>query len=130
MKKSLTPTLVAIVCLATMATAAAQTKSASRPAPRRHSEVHHKPSNVTVPDESKKLNSDLAKLETQTSKSMKPSRAKSEQKVAVAKSAAPQGRRSNPPINFTYSGHKSASTTHGGGASRGASGPKLGTRMK
>ncbi|HVO61639.1 MAG TPA: hypothetical protein VMT53_11925 [Terriglobales bacterium] len=130
MKNSLKHTLVAVVCLATIYTAAAQNKSAKRSTARTHSEIRHRSSNVAVPDESRKLNSDLTKLETRTSRSLKPARAHSEKKVALAsKSAAAQGRRSNPPINFTYSGRKSASAAHGGTASRSGN-AKTGRRLK
>jgi len=116
MNKYLT-SLVAVVCLGASATVAAQ-KTPKRAVT--HKEARHKSANVRMPDDSRKLNSDLAKLESHSSRPIRRARRVPEKSVVLHTKSVQQDRRSNPPINFSYNGSKSGSATHKGAASRGS----------
>lgn len=108
-----------------------QGKSSSRSSVTHHTPVRHKNSSVAMPDDAKKLNSDLAKLETETSKTIRPARsAPKEKAVHPAKTFSPQDRRGNPPINFTYNGKNGGSTSHGGTSHSAAAPVKASPRMR
>lgn len=114
--------LLLLFSLGMLASVAAQNKpnKASRSSSVHHAQIRDRSSGVVVPDESKKLNSDLAKLESQTSKGMRPARSTAGTKrVLPTKTVNKQER--NPPINFTYNGNNGGS--HNGGASRTTSAP-------
>jgi hypothetical protein len=72
----------------------------------------------------------LAKMESQTSRSLRPARAPHSKTVVAGKPITQQDRRSNPPINFSYSGKKD-NVGHSGGASKATGkGPHMGPRLK
>jgi hypothetical protein len=122
---------LAVFGLGMITTAAAQSKPSKVSAVHTHSQVRHKTSKVAMPDDSKKLSSDLAKLEGQTSRTVKPARRTPEKKVVFpAKTVNHQDGRNNPPINFSYSG-KGGSASHMSGASHATTAPaKAGPRMR
>jgi hypothetical protein len=101
----------------------------------RHPKVRHKSSGVSMPDGSKKSQSDLGKdltrLEGQNSRPRRIVRRTPEKKtVAPVKTFDKQDRHANPPIDFSYKA-RSGNASHGGGASRGSSAPmKMGPRSR
>ena len=119
---------VVVFTLGMIGSVAAQNKTI------KSSEVHHtqirrKRSSVALPADSKKLNSDLARLEGQTSRTLASSRrAPTEKAVPSAKGVNQQERRSNPPINFNSSG-KGGKAAHGGTRAKSAQ-IKAGPRMR
>lgn len=103
---------------------AAQSRSSKSSVVHRRSHERHTTYKNPVPDDSKKMNTDLAKLETQTSKS-KPAGHAAEKKVVVSPK---QRDRHNPPLNFSSKG---GGGSHSGGTSRAAAARmKTGPRMR
>ncbi len=132
MKKVLKGTLALVICLGAISAAAAgQSKTDRRTTVHARAGLRHKSSQVAMRDDSKKLNSDLSKLESQTSKTIRPSRQAPQAKAVVpSRSIARQDRHENPPMNFTNSSKKGY-TSRGGGASNGrGAGAGTGPRLK
>lgn len=128
MTRSLKLAVLAVFGLAMISSVAAQNKPGKSPLKSsavHHTPVRHRSSTVAMPDDSKKLNSDLAKLESQNSKAIRPSRTGSEKRAVLpAKTFNQQNRRNNPPINFSYNGKNGGSFSHKSGASR-STGPPV-----
>jgi hypothetical protein len=114
--------LVAVVCLGASATVVAQ-KSAKRTVT--HKEVRHKSGNAHVPDDAKKLNTDLTKLEGQSSRSLRARNLPEKNAVPHNKSTVQQDRRGNPPIDFTYRGGAGTHKASRGTGKSAKAGPRL-----
>jgi hypothetical protein len=134
MTKSLKLAVLAVFGLAMTSSVAAQNKPGKSPGKSsaiHHTQVRHRSSTVAMPDDSKKLNNDLAKLESQSSKAIRPARTRPEKRVLPAKTFNQQDRRNNPPINFSYNGKNGGSSSHKSGASQSSGTPvKASPRMR
>lgn len=120
--------VLALFSVGIIANATAQNKP-SKSTTVHHAPVRHRNSGVAVPDHSKNMNADLAKLEGQTSRAIKPAR-RTPQNNALPAKAFQQDRRNNPPINFGDSGKAGHGARSGGGARATASPAKAGPRMR
>jgi hypothetical protein len=126
--------LVAVFSLETIAGAPAQSKPYKpfvKSSTVHHATAHQRTSSVVLPDQSKKLNSDLAKLESQSSKTIRPARRAPEKSVVrPTKNFNQPERRNNSPINFTYHENKTGSAARNGGSRSSAAPIRSGPRMQ
>lgn len=107
----------AVFSFGLIASASAQNKP-SKSSTVHHAKVRHRSSGVAPHEDSRKLNADLAKLESQTSQTTRARRSAPQSKrVVPGKAVNQQDRRANPPINFSYNG-KGAHTSSSGGSHR------------
>ena len=116
--------LVTGLCLGLCVSAIAQNNQV------KHSVVHHRPerhksASVTVPDHTKQMNGQLAKLEAQSVRTARPSH-QPEKKMASGNYTLRETHKSGPSMNFAYKGPKTTPSSHGKGSSSSNAGPKLG----
>jgi hypothetical protein len=128
MNKTLILVVAALCALGLIASASAQTRVPKTSTPHRRTHVRHDTAKPAGSADSQQMDKDLAKLETRTVKTI-PARRTPVKKVVPGKTINQQDRHSNPPINFSYSG-KSGYSSHTGGASQKAAGPRTSAPMK
>jgi hypothetical protein len=112
-------TLLIGLCLGVVITMAAQNASGKRSSSHARHAGRHTSSSAAVPDESKRLNSDLTKLENKGTKLSRPAHPAPRKAIVPSSKSGLQDRQGhNPPISFTYKGTVKSSSSRGTGASR------------